>query len=249
MIAQNEPNQYAAEVPFTLPTLSNPLVGLTGHTFTSGEVQYRLPGATSWANATVSRIIEKGFGEYCLRLLTSETATLGTVYLRAIVSGAQPCVTTEQITNLGGDLAVASSGFIPFYLPQSSDPVNGSPITGHTFAAGEVKICLPNGTFANATLANVMEFGFGSYGLLLTSSDTALNGKAYLHVDIGSSSQPYTGYATILGVGGGVTPTPPTPTPVTPTTSVAGYTASTVDHVAEGILRLCQQFKFTKVPD
>ena len=250
MIGQNESNPYAAEVPFFWPTRANPLVGLTGHTFTLGEVKYRLPGAGAWTSAAVVKIVEKGFGRYAVQLAAGETATLGTVGIQAIDLGslAQPYVGTENITQLGGDIAVGTDGYVPFYLPQSADPIYGAPITGHSFVSGEVKIALPNAAYTNATTTDIVEYGFGWYGLLLRSSlaATALNGKAYLYANV-SGAQPYEGFVTILGAGAVPAPVPSPPAPlVLPTAALTGYTISAYDHVGGAILRLCEYSRFTK---
>ena len=249
MIALNETVEASAEVPFFLPDNSNLPDGLAGHTFTLGEVQIKLPGG-GWIDVVVIKIREVGFGQYAARLTAAQTGTSGTVYIRATVTGAQPYFGSEIISDQGGDVALSQNGMIPFFLPNHDDPVNGTPVTGHTFVLGEVKVALPNASLVSASLGKIVEIGFGGYAyeLLATDGDTALRGKAYLFADIGVTSQRYLGYVSILGLSTApfVPPTPPIPV-VVPVALAASGNVSYEDHVSIAVSRLPEQFKFPLV--
>lgn len=249
MIALNETDESAAEVPFFLPDNANLPNGLTGVTFTLGDVQIKLPGG-SWINPLVIKIREIGFGQYAVRLTAAQTVTAGTVYIRATISGAQPYFGSEIISDQGGDVALNQDGMIPFFLPDHDDPVNGPPVTGHTFTTGQVKVALPNAALVDATLSKIVEIGFGGYAyeLVAAEGDTSTRGKVYLFADIGASSQRYLGYISVLGlsVAPFVPPIPPTPVAV-PTAVASSGNVSYEDHVAIAVSRLPQQFKFPLV--
>lgn len=252
MIAVGETTAEGREVPFQLPTSSNPLVGLTAHAWTdagggvTSEVQILLPGSVVWQDATIANIVEKGYGTYALQLTAVQVATAGVVYIRVVVTGAQPYTGSEVIGVTGGDISVSGDGYVPFFLPDATDPVNGTPITGHVFSAGEVKVCLPGGSYVNATVADIVEAGYGAYALKLTaaSSQTTTRGKAYIHVDIGTSSQPYDGYVTILGAATVTVQTVVQTSNLSPVVSpYSPSSPSYTDHAAEALKRLCEQFR------
>lgn len=239
MIALNEATPSAAEVPFFMPTVANPLVGLTGHVFTLGEVQIMLPGG-SWTNAALSSIVEKGFGRYCVRLDATQTTVAGNVYVRSVVSGAQNYTGIEEIGQAGGDMFEDVGGRVPFYLPNASDPVFGAPVTGHVFSLGEVQVCLPNAGYVNASLLNISEVGFGMYEVAVTPAQ-AVRGKVFVYASV-TGAQRFEGYATVLNAGTATpVPIPPAPTPVT-TPLLAGSTAI-VSHVLAAVNRLPSQFR------
>jgi hypothetical protein len=255
VIALDETNEYAAEVPVYMPLASNPIAGKLGiawHDAGGGrtdEFQYRVPGG-SWQNAIIAKIIEKGFGTYALRLAAGECTTAGVVTVRArqLDLSAQPCVATEYISQLGGDIAVNGDGYVMFYLADEVDPVFGAPLDSYTFSTGDVKVCLPDGSYANADVSNVTNFGNGTYGLLLKATDgvTTLAGKAYVYVQA-TGAQPLSAVATILGVGSSVPVVPPGPPPIVVSTTLASDThVLAVDHLAVGLSRLPEQWKFTK---
>jgi hypothetical protein len=254
MIALNETDETAAEVPFFLPLRTNPLAGATGLTWTdagggrTSQVQYRLPGGVSWLNATIAKIREVtfggvGFGRYALRLVASECLVAGNVLIRTSAAGiptAQPYGGAEPIGTTGGDLPLSLAGQLVFYLPQSADPILGLPITGYAFSSGEVKLALPNATYANVSPANIVELANGFYAVNVSAADTTTRGKAYLYATA-TGAQRWEGFYTFLGVSTGtvIPPTPPTPvpSPVSPASSV--YT----DHVQLALDRLPAQFR------
>jgi len=86
-----DPNDPAIhEVPFTLMSLSNPVyTGVTGHSFTLGEVQICFAGG-SYANVPTSQIVEKGYGMYAVVLTSPQRLNVDKVYVSAQVSGAVP---------------------------------------------------------------------------------------------------------------------------------------------------------------
>lgn len=253
MIALNETQEYAAEIPFTLPLAADPLTGLTGWAFTLGEVQIRLPGAGSWINVAISKIVEKGYGRFCARLSAAQCATTGAVALLANVSGSseQPYVGVETIGELGGDVLVGGTGFIFFYLPNSVDPVYGVPVSGADFVgAGTLRICLPNDVYRDATpseKATVLNLGNGCYAFPLTTALTATRGKVFLYAEY-PGAQRFEGYSMILGVGAapGATPTSGSGggSGFTPVRSPIDYgDPEYVDHILGALNRLPEQFR------
>lgn len=237
MIALNETNEYAAEVAFTL---FDGLTPLTGHSFVLGEVQIKLPGG-AWTNVALSKIVEKGFGRYVARLPSSQTVAAGDVYIKVLVTGAQPYYGSDVIGVLGGDIPVSGTGSVNFYLPDENDPFNNPPLTGHTFVLGQVKICLPNSTYVNVALPDIEEIGFGLYRVNLDATDTATKGKVFVYAAV-TGYQPFEGYSTILGIGPAtVTATPPTPVPV-PVTLLTPQSTLT-DLITGAINRLCEYSK------
>lgn len=241
MIALGETDPTSAEVPFFLPMAASPLLGLAGHVFALGEVTLALPGGGPFSAAT-SQIVEKGFGRYCVRLAPSQCAVGGNVYVRAVVTGAQPYTGVEEIGTAGGDMYEGIGGRVPFNLPNSTDPIFGSPLTGHTFTLGEVQVCLPRTGYVNALLGNIFEIGFGAYELAIPAA-SALRGKVFVFAQV-TGAQRFEGFATILNVGSGPTPIPPTPpgptpVPVPPQLAAAAF----VDHVASALGRIPMQWR------
>lgn len=259
MIALGETDPTSAEVPFFLPLATNPTTGVTGHNFASGEVLLKLPGQ-SWFNVAVGQIVEKGFGRYCVQLTTAQTQVAGNVYVRSVVAGAQPGVFDEEIGTEGGDLQVAVGGGIPFFLPNSVDPVNGAPIIGHNFVLGEVQIRLPRASYVNVPIAQISEVGYGAYEVAVLPSQ-AVKGKAFIFASV-TGAQPFEAFATILSPGVGVAASSPTTatgatTPASRTKQglsgalvfpLGGYGSVPVvatNHPAAALNRLCEQFRST----
>lgn len=123
MIFVDESVDAQREIPFHLPDSNDPLTGITGHTFATGEVLVRLPGGV-YANADISRVVEKGYGDYALQLTDAQVATAGKVYLRASVSGAQPWTSFEDI--------ISRSDFV-------SSPSVVTPVTQRTFTLADLR--------------------------------------------------------------------------------------------------------------
>ncbi len=241
MIALNETNEYAAEVAFTLPLDSDPLTGLTGYTFILGEVQIKLPGQ-AWADAALSKIVEKGYGRFCVRLTSSQTTSPGDVFIRADISGTQYYFGSDVIGTLGGDIAVgATTGSVSFFLPLASDPVNGAPLTGHTFTLGQVRVCLPDGAYVDASTAQIEEIGFGGYRLNLTAGQLLKRGKVFVHALV-PLYQRWEGYCTILDAQGAEEEEPVTPPVPVPVPIVYGD-PEYVDQLGLALNRLPQQFR------
>lgn len=243
MIALNETNEYAAEVPFTLPLESDPLTGLTGWTFTLGEVQIRLPGSLVWINVAVNKIVEKGYGRFCARLTSAQTTTEGNVYIRASVTGTQPYFGNEIISTLGGDIAQGGSGYIVLFLPDEVDPVYGSPIDTADFtSSGLVRLCFPDDVYRDATtdeLNSIVNLGYGGYALPVTDTDKA--GKVFIYVEY-PGAQRFEGYSTILGTGVATVSTP-TPTPITVPNTVTTPQSTQMNLITNAVGRLCEYSK------
>lgn len=123
MIFLDETVDAEREIPFHLPDETNPLVGVTGHVFASGEVLIRLPGG-AYANADVSRVVEKGYGDYALQLTDAQVTTAGKIYIRVSVTGAQPWSSWEDI--------VDRNNFV-------SSPVVTTPVTQRTFSLADLR--------------------------------------------------------------------------------------------------------------
>lgn len=249
MIALGETLEAAAEVPFFLASTADPTVGVTAHVFVLGEVQVNIPGSGAWASVLVAKVREIGFGQYAARLTASQCVTAGTVYCRAVITGAQPTVVSESIGTTGGDIALLSDGVIPFFLPNSGDPIFGAAVTGHVFVLGEVKVALPDLPFSNALTSKIVEVGFGSYAYQLRNADgdTTTRGKVYLFANV-SGAQKYLGYVMILGSSSTtlvVTPPAIAPTVYASPNISAGVT--TEDHVTIAVSRLLAQHRFPAV--
>lgn len=242
MIALNETNEYAAEVPFTLPLASDPLTGLTGWSFTLGEVQIKLPGAGSWTNVAINKIVEKGYGRFCARLTSAQTTTSGTVYIRASVASTQPYFGSETISTLGGDIPQNGSGHLAFFLPNSADPVYGSPIDTADFTvSGTVRICLPDTVYRDATSAektSIINLGYGGYALPVDSTHTLKAGKVFIYAEY-SGAQRFEGYSTILGTGVS-SPAIDVPTPIAVPNTLTTPQSTQMDLIANAVNRLCE---------
>lgn len=250
MIALNETNEYAAEVAFTLPLESDPLTGLTGYTFTLGEVQIKLPGQP-WANADLVKIVEKGYGRFCVRLTAAQTMVAGDVFVRATVSGTQYYLGSDVIGLLGGDIQESSStGSVSFYLPLATDPINGTPLLAYDWTEGgtypsttpRVRVCLPDAVYVDADVALIETVGYGGFKLNLSAAHTVKRGKVFVWAEV-PGYQRSEGYCTILGIGtaGGGSPTPPGPTPVP--VPITPDDATYTNQVALGLNRLAEQFR------
>lgn len=246
MIALNETNEYAAEVAFTLPLATDPLTGLTGHVFTLGQVKIRLPGSLVWIDVALNKLVEKGYGRFCARLTSTQTTTAGTVSIRAEVAGTQPYFGTDTINTLGGDIGQGGSGYLPFFLPDATDPVYGAPVSTANFTTtGLVRICLPDGVYRNATtteLASVVNLGYGGYALPVGATHTAKSGKVFIYVEY-PGAQRFESYSTILGVGAASTTSASAPTPITVPTPNVTPQSTLQNLITHAIGRLCEYSK------
>jgi len=81
----------------------------------------------------------------------------------------------------------ASGGSAPLPFSLFND-TTGDAITGYTFVAGDLKVRLPGGTWENATLTNVYEWGLGQYELRLTAAQTAAKGAVGIRALTSASS-------------------------------------------------------------
>lgn len=243
MIRLGETLEYAAEVPFTLPLATDPLTGLTGHVFTLGEVKIRLPGAGSWIDVTVNKIVEKGYGRFAARLPSGQTGVAGIVSLFADVGGTQPYRGTETISALGGDIAEGDTGYLMAYLPDAVDPVYGAPASGPfaSLAGAVARVCYQDATYVDFPIADVVEFENGLYGIPVSAASTILRGKIYYYL-AADGYQRFEGYSTVLGVSPAtVVVAPSSPATIAAPSVVVGPAGSQpIDHVAVAVNRLCQ---------
>jgi len=242
MIALNETLEYAAEIAFTLPSASDPLTGITGWTFTLGEVQIQLPTTGVWTSVAVNKIVEKSYGRYCARLTSSQCLLPGIVPIVANITGSteQPYFGYDVIGTLGGDVKVSDAGHILFYLPNANDPVNAAITNANFSSAGTLRICLPDSAYRDATTAekaSVINLGFGGYAFPLTSEHTSKRGKAFLYAEY-TGAQRFEGYTTILNAGE-APETEPIAIPVPIVFGAEEY----VDHYKSAVNRLPQQFR------
>ena len=198
MIALNETNEYAAEVPFTLPLAADPLTGLTGYAFTLGEVQIKLPGG-SWINVAVNKIREVGYGRFAARLTAAQCVTAGVVAIYATATGCQPFRGSEIIGTTGGDIAQGGTGYLMAYLPDENDPVYGTPASGafSSLAGALVRVAWQDAAYVTTANADVVEFGFGMYGIPVTLTNSVLRGKIYYYLEA-TGYQRFESYSMVL---------------------------------------------------
>lgn len=70
------------EIPFAIYAGTDTVLdGVEGYSFTTGDVEIRLPGQTSFSNATVANIVEYGLGQYALVLTELERADPGAIMI------------------------------------------------------------------------------------------------------------------------------------------------------------------------
>jgi len=113
MIFLGETDDPAREVAFHLPDANDPIGAyIAGHVFATGEVKIRLPGAVAYVDADVSRVKEKGYGDYALQLTDAQVTVKGKVYIRVLVAGAQPWTSDEDILSRA-ELAAAIAVAVP----------------------------------------------------------------------------------------------------------------------------------------
>jgi hypothetical protein len=84
---------------------------------------------------------------------------------------------------------------VAFHLPDANDPL--TPITGHAFVAGEVRIRIPGGAYVDANPALVVEEGYGDYALKLTDAQVAVAGKVFIRVAV-AGAQPWSSAEDII---------------------------------------------------
>jgi hypothetical protein len=87
-IMVGETDDTRRELWFHMPSDNDPLTGVAGHVWAAGEVKIAAPGGI-YVDADVARVVDKGNGDYALRLTDLEVANRGKVYLRAVITGAQ----------------------------------------------------------------------------------------------------------------------------------------------------------------
>jgi hypothetical protein len=113
MIFVGETDDDARELAFHLPDENDPLTGIEGHVHSTGEVLVRLPGSAAYVNADVTRVAEKGYGDYALKLTDAQVAEKGKIYIRVAVAGAQPWTGYEDIVSrsdfVGGAAIIPST--------------------------------------------------------------------------------------------------------------------------------------------
>lgn len=228
------------EIPFHLASDADPATGVTGHTFVLGEVQIKLPSSVVWLSVSPDRITEIGYGDYVIALDASQVATDGYVFSTAHVTGSQPWSGYELIgpsMNIGG-IAVnepsSAKRYLPFHLSDATDPL--TPVTGHSFVTGEVKIRLPGGGYANADVSQVAEIGNGDYVLVLSPTQVATAGLVFLAALV-TGAQTWTSAYRVLGPKTTITVTPPTPLPIVTSSTVV---AEVIDHSTDALKRLCE---------
>lgn len=231
MILVGEATQDAREIAFHLADENDPLVGLTGHAWPdiggglTDQLWVRLPG-DAYAQVAIDQIAEVGYGDYVYRASSLDVATAGDVYLYAAVTGAQPWTGVEpvrySIAGISVGEAVDARRELPFHLPDAVDPLQPFEGGAHVFAAGEVKIRLPGGAYANADVTRVIAKGHGDYALVLTDLQVAARGKVFLAVIV-EGAQPWTAYYDIVPASSADV-SAPTVTIVSPTPGAYGGT-------------------------
>lgn len=208
MIRTGEPNDYAAEILFYLAQASDPRLPKIDHVFVLGEVRIKLGAGGAWTNVTLDRLLQRGRGWYAIRLTAGQRAAAAEVAYEAVCADAQPDRGTEVVGALSGDIAAGAGGVIPFYLPNENDPIYGAPVAGHVFVLGQVELALPDNAFGNVATADIVEYGGGMYGVLVSATQTAKRGKAIVVANV-PGAQRFSGYRTILGEAALAPPVPP----------------------------------------
>lgn len=245
MIALNEPDDYAAEVSFTLPLETDPLTGLSGYAFAPGDVECQFPASPgTWVDIDPARVFEKGYGRFAYRTTLAQRSVAGTITLNAVVAGTQPCRVSETVDGGGGDIAVGGTGWLVFYLADAIDPLYNPPITG-TFSGlpgALARVCWPDASYIDVLASSVFEFGRGMFGIPVTTLGTTKAGKAYYYATA-DGAQRFEGYSTIArfnelpGDVDVIDTPPPVESPYTPSSPLY------VDHAMGAIDRLPEQFK------
>jgi hypothetical protein len=177
VIRVGETSDPEREFVFHLAVGSSPT---TGHSFSTGEVKYCLPGGSLYSNADVTRIVERGRGDYALRLTDAQVAAAGTITFYINASGADPVSYAQEIgPGILTNEATDSKREVVFHL--SSGLTN---VTGHSWLTGEIEICNPGGTsYANADVTRVLERGNGDYALRLTAAQVGAGGTGSLFIN------------------------------------------------------------------
>jgi hypothetical protein len=100
-ILVGETDDVERELAFHLPNTVNPMTPTLGQSFSTGQVKLFLPGGVGWVDADVSRVVEKGEGDYALRLTDAQVVLAGKIYLYVNCPGSQPWVWWYDIVDSG----------------------------------------------------------------------------------------------------------------------------------------------------
>lgn len=57
-------------------------------------------------------------------------------------------------------------------------------VTSHSFSTGHLKVCLPGGTYVDATVGNIVSKGLGLWALRLTTGETATLGTVFVKTNV-----------------------------------------------------------------
>lgn len=124
-----ETDDAKREVAFHIPDATNPLNPITGHSFIAGEVQIALPGGT-YAIADETRVVEKGFGDYALRLTDAQVAARGKVFLHVDIGPTgQPWSAYYDIVEPAGGLSGEAVTIANIEPPPDEEVLPSTPIS------------------------------------------------------------------------------------------------------------------------
>lgn len=221
------------------PTGAQILVSKSGDAFANG--------AGTW--------VEVGVGNYYYQATQAETATDSYIFLIVSATGAVVFPYTVDIgSRIAMDEDLAAARRIPIYLKLA-----GSPVTGLTLTGAEVQVGINGAAFANG-VGTATETGYGAYYYEADLTEVAAVGYRVIKVnDAGADVYVYTFDVVAVSVdagdgsyfgsyfgGPGTTATTTTTVATSAAAVVSPYVATApeyVDHVANAINRLAEQFK------
>ena len=105
-IVVGETDDAERELAFHLPNIVNPMIPTLGQAFSLGQVKIFLPGGVGFVDADPTRVVEKGVGDYALRLTDAQVALAGKIYIYVNVPGSQPWAWWYDIVEPGFGVGV-----------------------------------------------------------------------------------------------------------------------------------------------
>lgn len=171
----NEPDAALRQIPiYLVDSGGSPVTGLT---LTGSEVQVSLSGAP-FVNGS-GTATEVGSGYYYYTATQAETATDSFIILRVNDAAAKTYVISVDIGDrIEQSEPVAAARRLPIYVVDSG----GTPVTGLTLNAANIKLSTLGAAFVDATTVPATEIGLGAYYYELTAVEVASIGIHILKV-------------------------------------------------------------------